>query len=183
MGTWTCTILTKCIRNAIQWQTLKHNTQLLHLAMIVSKDTSYQDIYIFYTTFQLVYIYWLYKVIYIYMNIKCKNKNTYSEGMALKCCMWQHACRCTRALVCGTLSIYNMAVWIDYHIHTHTHRLCKHTHWIWPRLDWRHMKFNPFPARQRISDSTSFVDLQYVWVCAISWVIQIQLIWTAEKTS
>lgn len=63
----------------------KHNTQLLSLAMIVSKDTSSQDIYIFYTTFQLVYMYWLYKV--IYMNIKCKNKNTYSEGMALKCCM------------------------------------------------------------------------------------------------
>lgn len=39
----------------------------------------------FYTTFQLVYIYWLYKV--IYMDIKCKNKNTYSEGMALKCCI------------------------------------------------------------------------------------------------
>lgn len=64
----------------------KHNTQLLSLAMIVSKDTS-RSIYIFflYTTFQLVYIF--IGCIRLYMNIKCKNKNTYSEGMALKCCM------------------------------------------------------------------------------------------------
>lgn len=133
----------------------------------------------FYTTFQLVYIYWFIRL-YIYMNIKCKNKNTYSEGMALKCCMWQHACLCTHVLVCGTLSMYNMAEWIDYH--THTHRYAD-THWIWPRLDWRQMKFNPFPAQRRICSSTSFIYLQYIWVCAISWVIQIQLIWTAEKTS
>lgn len=47
--------------------------------MIVSK------VYIIlYTIYQFVYIFWLYKFMYVR---KVQKQNTYSEGMALKCCM------------------------------------------------------------------------------------------------
>ncbi len=180
MGTWTCTILTKYICNVIQRQTHKaqHSVwpwlcQRIHLIKIYRFFTQYFSLYTFIGLYG-----------YIYMNIKCKNKNTCSEGMALKCCIWQHACLCTRVCVCVCVwdAIHVQYGWMDRLSHTHTHRYAD-THWIWPRLDWRQMKFNLFPARRWICSSSSFVYLQYIWVCAISWVIQIQLIGTAEKTS
>lgn len=70
---------------------------MLSLTMIVLKNTSsYQDIYI--SIFQLVYIYWLYKVkLYAY---KVQNKNTYSEGSdgPEVLCMTERVRACVRAL-------------------------------------------------------------------------------------
>lgn len=66
------------------WQPCKAQNKLYSLAMIVSK------VYIIlYTIYQFVYIYWLYKFMYVR---KVQKQNTYSEGMALKCCMWDWMC-------------------------------------------------------------------------------------------
>lgn len=81
----------------------KHNTQLLSLAMIVSKDTSYQDIYIFYTSFQLVYIYWLYKVIFEYKVQKQEHLQ------------WRHGPEVLYVTTCVSLYLF-ACVWDSIHV-------------------------------------------------------------------
>lgn len=118
------------------------NTQSTTLSCSVwpwLRQRIHQDLYIFlYTTFQLVYIYWLYKVIDEYKVQKQEHLQ------------WRHGPEVLYVTICVSLYLcacvwdsYNMAVWIDYNTCTQVRR---RTHWIWPRLDWCHIKFNHFPA-------------------------------------
>lgn len=155
MGTWTCTILTKRICNAIQWHTHKAQHSVAQFGHDCVKG--YQDIFIFYT-FQLVYIYWLYKVVYIYMNIKCKNKNTYSEGMALL-----YSCAC---------------VWDSIHVQYGRMDRLSHTEY---GLDWINVIWNLTLSSTSTNMQFNIIRLFVIHLSLCK--IQIQLIWTAEKMS